>query len=103
MNKAKVYVNNQLAGELIEIEPLKNYQFNYGSDYDGAPISLTMPTAQNIYRFNSFPPFFDGLLPEGFQLEALLRKRKIDRNDPFSQLVAVGNDLVGAVRVEATS
>ncbi|MGQ3891658.1 hypothetical protein [Legionella sp. CNM-4043-24] len=33
-------------------------------------------------------------------LEALLRKYKIDRNDCFSQLVLVGQDVVGAVTIE---
>jgi serine/threonine-protein kinase HipA len=31
-----------------------------------------------------FPPFLEGLLPEGYNLEALLRALKIDRNDHFS-------------------
>ena len=33
------------------------------------------------------------------QLEALLRKHKIDRNDAFGQLVIVGSDLVGSLTV----
>jgi serine/threonine-protein kinase HipA len=40
------------------------------------------------------------VLPEGVMLEALLKQRKIDRNDLFGQLVAVGEDLVGAVSVK---
>ena len=43
---------------------------------------------------------FDGLLPEGVQLTALLQRGKIDKHDLFSQLVAVGADLVGAVTIE---
>jgi serine/threonine-protein kinase HipA len=42
------------------------------------------------------------LLPEGGQLEALLRIRKLDRQDLFGQLLAVGQDVVGSLRVEAT-
>jgi len=38
-------------------------------------------------------------LPEGFQLEALLRRKKLDRNDHFGQLLLVGGDTVGAVTV----
>ena len=53
-----------------------------------------------IYKFDKFPPFFDGLLPEGIQLEGLLKIRKIDKNDLLSQLIAVGEDLVGAVTVK---
>jgi serine/threonine-protein kinase HipA len=52
------------------------------------------------YLFETFPPFFEGLLPEGYQLDALLRKAKLDKNDYFSQLVTVGRDLVGSVTVE---
>lgn len=99
MRKAKVFMQDQLAGTLIEFEKNRRYRFSYLDNYDGLPISLTMPTAQKNYEFIGFPPFFDGLLPEGFQLEALLRKRKIDRDDLFGQLMIVGQDMVGAVTV----
>ena len=39
-------------------------------------------------------------LPEGYNLEALLRTCKIDRDDLFSQLMAVGMDMVGAVTAQ---
>jgi serine/threonine-protein kinase HipA len=39
-------------------------------------------------------------LPEGLLLEGLLKQRKIDKFDYLSQLIAVGNDLVGAVTVQ---
>ena len=58
-----------------------------------------MPIRERIFEFDRFPPFFDGLLPEGVLLEALLKRRKIDRQDYFSQIVAVGEDLVGAATV----
>ena len=99
MRRASVCVGGRSAGILEEREDGK-YRFSYLADYDGAPISIAMPTAQRDYDFETFPPFFDGLLPEGFQLEALLKIRKIDRNDFFAQLLAVGHDLVGDVTVE---
>jgi len=43
---------------------------------------------------------FEGLLPEGPQLEALLRMHKIDRNNAFRQLVTVGADMVGSLTVK---
>jgi serine/threonine-protein kinase HipA len=92
-------MHNQVAGTLSEIEKNRRYRFSYLDDYEGPAISLTLPTTQRDYEFTGFPPFFDGLLPEGFQLESLLRKRKIDRDDLFSQLITVGQDLVGAVTV----
>lgn len=100
MKKAKVYINEVEAGTLTELDFGKKYRFEYQENYKGSPVSLTMPISQSVYEFNTFPPFFDGLLPEGYQLEGLLKFAKIDRNDLFSQLMAVGDDLVGNVTVK---
>lgn len=99
MRIANIFVNNILAGRLIENDNHKNYVLEYNEAYQGAPISLTMPISQKKYLSNKFPAFFEGLLPEGPQLEALLRQSKLDRDDYFGQLVTVGADLVGAVTV----
>lgn len=92
-------VNGYEAGTLMELDFGKRYRFEYLTNYSGNPVSLTMPVQQKIYDYDTFPPFFDGLLPEGYQLEGLLKFGKIDRNDLFSQLAAVGEDLVGNVTV----
>ena len=96
---AEIYVHGQLAGWLDELEKKKTYRFRYKEDYEGPAVSLTMPISQKVYEYASFPPFFDGLLPEGNQLEGLLKQAKLDRNDYFGQLIAVGGDMVGAVTV----
>ena len=100
MRKARINNFDLFVGELTELEKGKRYEFKYSNEYDGPPVSLTMPTTQRNYSFDIFPPFFEGLLPEGIQLEALLRKTKIDRNDLFSILIVTGKDLVGSVTVE---
>jgi serine/threonine-protein kinase HipA len=100
MRTAKVKINGVLAGYLVEVDKNREYRFSYLPGYSGIPISLTMPIEISEYTFGSFPPFFDGLLPEGIQLDGLLKFRKIDKDDYFSQLMAVGGDLVGAVTVE---
>ena len=100
MRSAKVYNFGIYAGDLFEYEKGKKYRFRYCDEYSGPPVSLTLPVEQQMYEFSNFPPFFDGLLPEGIQLEALLRRAKIDRNDNFSILVMTGKDLVGSVTVE---
>jgi len=102
MREALVRQNDESAGQLTEHQPNLRYEFQYYPEYHGPPISLVLPVQQESYWFDEFPPFFDGLLPEGYQLEALLRRLKIDRNDPFSQLIATGGDLVGSVTVEET-
>ena len=100
MRKAKIFVRGIEAGILTELIQGKEYVFAYLNEYDGIEVSRTMPTNIRIYKFDKFPPFFDGLLPEGIQLEGLLKIRKIDKNDLLSQLIAVGEDLVGAVTVK---
>lgn len=100
MRSAKVYINQTEAGILSELDFGKKYRFDYLEGYSSLPVSVTMPTTQRSYEYDSFPPFFDGLLPEGYQLDGLLKFRKIDRNDFFSQLLAVGDDLVGNVTVK---
>jgi serine/threonine-protein kinase HipA len=99
MRKARVLVNGVDAGLLEELHKDK-YKFTYHTHYHGDPVSLTMPLTNQSYEFIKFPAFFEGLLPEGIMLEALLRKYKLDRNDYFGQLIQVGQDVVGAVTLE---
>ena len=83
------------------MEPGQLYRFSYDPGYIGPPISLTMPVQDEVFEFDRFPPFFDGLLPEGEMLKALLHQAKLDVKDYMGQLLAVGADLVGAVTIEA--
>jgi serine/threonine-protein kinase HipA len=100
MKFAQIYQQNQLAG-LLEMRDDGTYRFTYNPAFHGEPVSLTMPTSQRVWEFPRFPAPFEGLLPEGVQLDALLRLRKLDRNDLFGQLLAVGRDVVGSLRIEA--
>jgi serine/threonine-protein kinase HipA len=100
MRKAKVYVNGVETGILSEIQKGSEYRFEYLPGYRGPEVSRTMLTTRKEYSFDRFPPFFEGLLPEGNQLEGLLKLRKIDRVDLFSQLMAVGDELVGVVTLK---
>ncbi len=100
MRSAEICMHGLPAGTLKEIVPGKSYRFIYFESYKGTPVSLTMPVKESAFAFDRFPPFFDGLLPEGVLLEGLLKQRKIDTYDYFSQILAVGNELVGAVTVK---
>ena len=62
-------------------------------------MSLSPPIRVEAYVFAAFPQFLEGLPPEGAQMEALLSQLKIDRRDCFRQLIAVGQDVVGALKV----
>lgn len=101
MKLAHIYQQKQLAG-LLEARDDGSYRFTYDAAFRGEPVSLTMPTSQRVWEFSRFPAPFEGLLPEGVQLEALLRLRKLDRQDLFGQLLAVGHDVVGSLRIKAT-
>ena len=100
MRVAKVFVDRDFAATLVE-HSRQDYELIYEPGYSGPSISLTLPRSKSTFKFDHFPTFFEGLLPEGVQLAALLRQKKIDERDYFSQLVAVGEDLVGNVTVKA--
>jgi serine/threonine-protein kinase HipA len=96
--RAAIFQQGRLAGHLRSTGPV-SWAFAYAGGYDGPPVSLTLPVRAEPYDFPEFPAFLEGLLPEGPQLEALLRKHKIDRHDAFRQIVTVGEDLVGSLTV----
>jgi serine/threonine-protein kinase HipA len=98
MRRAEVYQQGKLAGILEEL-PSAHWRFSYAEDYVGPPVSLTMPVSKRVYDFSRFPAVFEGLLLEGIQLEAMLRRYKLDRSDLFGQLIVVGQDLVGSLTV----
>tara|TARA_R110000868_G_scaffold160854_4_gene390642 strand:- start:1030 stop:1350 length:321 start_codon:yes stop_codon:yes gene_type:complete len=101
MRKANIFYNNKIfVGILIEEKANSYYVIQYDKLYNGPPLSLTMPIDKKRYEFTEFPPFFEGVLPEGLQLESLLKLEKLNRNDYFSQLMVVGKDLVGAFSVK---
>lgn len=100
MRKARIYLNGKFAGVFEEIDNGKEYKLQYVETYQGSPISLSLPLASQHFTFTSFPSCFEGLLPEGIQLQGLIKQRKIDKQDLFGQLIAVGEDMVGAITVE---
>lgn len=97
MKRADVYQLGKLAGRLEQIVE-NSWRFQYAAGYSAAPVSLSMPVRDEPYEFSGvFPPAFEGLLPEGVQLDALLRVAKLDSKDYFGQLMAVGGDVVGSL------
>jgi serine/threonine-protein kinase HipA len=98
MKKAEVYQQAVLAGVLEALADAR-WRFTYADGYSGKPVSLTIPVSQRVHEFDGFPPVFEGLLPEGGQLEAMLRRYKLDRTDLFGQLIVTGQDLVGSLTV----
>lgn len=97
MDKLRVYVGGNFAGRLACQNA--GFRFTYRSDYEGPPVFLNLPVRQGSKTWDTFPPGFDGLLPEGVLLEQLLTAGKLDRSDKWGQLIAVGGDLTGFLAV----
>jgi serine/threonine-protein kinase HipA len=100
MRRASILMHGIPAAVLTELERNRRYELVYLPRYAGPPVSLALPVRPEPYAFAGHPPFCDGLLPEGPQLEALLRLAKLDADDLLGQLLVVGGDLVGAVTVQ---
>ncbi len=101
MKKAKVFVDNRLAGVLSEGD--MGYEFAYDSEYLSSgvakAVSLTLPLSDKAYVSNVLFPFFDGLIPEGWLLDIAEQSWKISARDRFSLLLACCKDCIGSVSV----
>lgn len=97
MRRAEVFMHGKKAGVLEEETPGRSYRFAYLEQYNGPPLSVSMPVDGDSYRFDRFPAFFEGLLPQGTNLDLLIEEKQLAADDQFAQLMAVGLDTVGAV------
>ena len=97
--KAYVFVQGKKAGLLMETDD--GYTFSYFKEYlewkDAVPVSLTMPLTEQSYESTVLFPFFDGLIPEGWLLNAVNRNWKISPQDRFGLLLAACKDCIGDV------
>lgn len=98
--KAVVIFGGEKAGVIEEIK--NGYRFIYEDEFikKNKSISISLPSTQKIYESSELPPFFLGLLPEGWYLEIVSKKLKIDKQDAFGLLLATCKDTIGAVSVE---
>ena len=100
--KANVYVRNIFAGVLSETD--EGYSFSYTSDYlsrdDSGAVSLTLPLTEQTYTSKTLFPFFDGIIPEGWLLDAVSRNWKIDPKDRFGILLVACKDSIGNVSIK---
>ena len=99
--KAKVLFKNELAGMIEETE--NGYRFTYNGEFakNKIPISVSLPLRAEPYESKTLFSFFEGLLPEGWYMDLVSSKLKIDKNDHFGLLLATCQDTIGAVSIEA--
>lgn len=98
MRKALVQLHGRPAGHLTQ-EDGDVFAFAYAEDYDGPPVSLTLPVDGGPWRWEHFPDVFEGMLPEGVNRESARRDHNLEEDDLFGLLLAVGGDTAGAVQV----
>ncbi len=101
MRQANIYYKDRLAGMLTEDDA--GYEFRYLPEYlsqeTAKAISLTLPLREEAYTSPVLFPFFDGLIPEGWLLDVVLRNTDISILDRMSLLLTCCKDCIGAVSV----
>lgn len=78
----------------------QGYEFEYLPDYNGLPLSLSLPLAQRRFSSPTLFPYFASLVPEGWLKKRYSDIQKIDENDLFSLLINNGSNLIGAVSIK---
>ncbi|MCK7552820.1 HipA N-terminal domain-containing protein [Marinobacter goseongensis] len=77
--------------------------FQYDTDYlslNQPPLSMSLPLQEEPYESQGLPPYFSGLVSEGWLRRVQATEQRIDPGDTFSLLVHNGEDLPGAVTIE---
>lgn len=99
--KGYVYVQDDFAGTIEETEI--GYRFTYDMNYlkniSSKAISLTMPLREEPYDSNVLFPFFDGLIPEGWLLNVVVKNWKLQYKDRFGLLLVACKDCIGDVSI----
>lgn len=94
----KVLLAGRVAGTLKQRESGK-LSFEYEHDYQGLPLSLSMPVSNRIYEDKRVRPFLFGLLPDNVAVRQNMgREFGVSGNNPFALLEHVGLECPGAVR-----
>lgn len=101
MRQAKIIINDTLAGILTENE--SGYEFEYDDKYfedkSNLPVSLTLPLHTKKHHSNRMFAFFDGLIPEGWILDIVVKNWKIDPKDRMNLLMTCCKDCIGNVSI----
>ena len=80
--------------------PIMKASDEWYQDITKPAISLTLPKSQKVYESPKFFSFFDGLIPEGYLFQEVIRHWNIPTHDRFGILLKSGADCIGAVTLE---
>lgn len=97
IKQAEVLLFGQKIGELYQTA--KGFSFAYLPDYQGIPLSLSLPVEKREFFSESLFPYFASLIPEGWLKAKYVELQKIDEQDIFGLLLNNGENLLGAVQI----
>lgn len=96
MSELIAYLAGRRAGRLIRKDN-GNLQFRYDENYDGPPLSQSMPLQAEAHPHAVCRAVFGGLLPEADGREALARLLGVSPANDYGLLAEVGGDCAGAI------
>ena len=73
------------------------YADDWLADSDASPLSFSLPKQSQPFPERECRPFFDGLLPEGPQREAVASSLGVSSANPFALLEQLGGEVAGAL------
>lgn len=94
-------MHGELAGELTRRDGSISFQYDPAYLANGLPaVSLSLPLQAQAYSNTRLPPYFEGLVSEGWLRRVQAKEQRIDPDDHFALLVHNGLDLPGAITIE---
>lgn len=94
-NELSVRLNGIEVGTLSLVNGKMEFLYNDDAEF---PISLSLPLSKEPYKEKICRAYFGGLLPENPNMRELLAKKyKININNDFKLLEAIGRDCAGAI------
>lgn len=110
INEIPLFKNNHSIGILkrtesgCEILINENYEiFENNINKKQLTYQISCEQKKQIFTGINLPPYFAGLLPEGFRLTSLIKKTKTSEDDLFSLLIASGSDPIGDIHFSQNS
>lgn len=94
VNRLWVFLSDRRIGSLDD--QVGDMLFTYEPGVQ-TPLSVNLPVRTEPYDNAACRPFFDNLLPEGSWRQSICRQLRIDENNDFQLLVAIGAECAGAV------
>lgn len=93
-----VIIAGQVAGH-VEQHESGQLTFAYKPDYQGAPLSISMPIGNRVYGDKQVRPYLFGLLPDDDRVRRNTGlEYGVSGNNPFALLTHIGLDCPGAVQ-----